>query len=182
MGEDIPTEISEPGKKVEFQASHGRTVRLLSGGDSMELFEFLRRNREEFAEFAPQLNEVETEYQAIQMLRNSKFLTFGTIEPDEGRMAVISTVAKETEAGDMVSLGFAVDAEYRRQGFATDTIKALSENLFKTPEVQKIRCLVNPSNRASRLLLLRCGFHQQGERPHKYVFYDLDKPAEVKKT
>ncbi len=138
----------------------------------MELYPFLDAHRKDFAEFAPELNKVETEFQAMEMLRNPQFLTFG-IRAEDGQLAAIATVKQESE--EMVSLGFAVGADYRRQGFATDIVKTLAENLFKTPNIKKIRCEVKPKNLTSRRLLGNLGFHLAGEVPYKYVFYDLDK-------
>jgi RimJ/RimL family protein N-acetyltransferase len=174
--DSLPETISGAPKALEFSAPSGRVIRQLKDGDTRELFEFLSDNRKNFAEFASELNVVQNEDQALQMINNRAFATFGVKNPEDDRLAALVTVAQESE--DTVSLGFAVGERYRRQGYASDSVRSLAEYLFKRHDIKKIRCSVKPGNRASRKLLENCGFHLQGERPSMYVFYELDKNPE----
>ncbi len=59
-------------------------------------------------------------------------------------------------------IGYSLLAEYRGHGFATEAVKALVEEAFSRGKLRKLRAYCLPENRASRALLRRVGFHEDG--------------------
>ncbi len=167
-------ELAPKRAALEFEGQNGLVLRQLMDWDAQELLRLVNDNRGSFAEFAAELNAVVTEQDALLMIGNPKFSTFGIKQEKDGPLVGLITVQQETE--DRVSIGFAVGENFKRQGIASNAIRTISDKLFKTPNIKTVRSYVKVKNRASRQLLEHCGFHRQGERPHVYVFYDLDKP------
>ncbi len=170
-----PTEFEDSIKipsPQEFEGPNGLLVTELTNWDSQELFNFVKANGGE--KFSPELEQIHTEYEALKMIQNREFSTYGARLGKEEPLAAIITVGQEAE--DRVSIGYVVGKDFRGQGVATGAIKTISQNYLMIPGINTIRCYVNPKNIASRGLLEKCGFHLQGEILYKNVFYDLDKP------
>jgi ribosomal-protein-alanine N-acetyltransferase len=60
------------------------------------------------------------------------------------------------------TLGYWVGEPYARQGYMTDAIKALIPFIFRTLGLHRIEAACLTANDASRSLLLRCGFREEG--------------------
>lgn len=60
------------------------------------------------------------------------------------------------------TLGYWVGEPYARQGYMTDAIKALVPFVFRTLGLHRIEAACLTANDASRSLLLRCGFREEG--------------------
>ena len=60
------------------------------------------------------------------------------------------------------TLGYWVGEPYARQGYMTDAIKALVPFVFRTLGLHRIEAACLTANEASRALLLRCGFREEG--------------------
>ncbi|MEP7359831.1 MAG: GNAT family protein [Anaerolineales bacterium] len=52
--------------------------------------------------------------------------------------------------------------QHRGQGLATEAINLLVRYLFETKQVNRIRLVIHPDNRASRRLAEKCGFQHEG--------------------
>lgn len=59
-------------------------------------------------------------------------------------------------------LGYDLSAAYRRQGVASEAVKAVIDFGFTTMRLQKIEAVVLPENTPSRNFLKRLGFDRQG--------------------
>jgi len=64
----------------------------------------------------------------------------------------------------MVEVGYAVDPEHRRRGYARAALRALLDRASADPGVRRVRASVAPDNVASRTLVLGEGFEQVGEQ------------------
>ncbi len=67
-----------------------------------------------------------------------------------------------------VSLGYWVGANFARQGFMHAAVTHLAPFVFKTLGLHRLEAACIPDNEASRRLLLKCGFHEEG-RARKYL-------------
>lgn len=67
-----------------------------------------------------------------------------------------------------VSLGYWVGAKYARQGFMTAAVTLLAPFVFRTLGLHRLEAACIPENEASRKLLLRCGFKEEG-RARRYL-------------
>ena len=68
------------------------------------------------------------------------------------------------DASGMVEIGYAVDPEHRRRGFARAALEALLERAAGEPDVRTVRVSISPDNTASWGLASQFGFTQVGEQ------------------
>jgi RimJ/RimL family protein N-acetyltransferase len=64
----------------------------------------------------------------------------------------------------MVEIGYSIDPQYRRQGYARAALRALVDRAAREPGVRTVRATVSPDNSASRDLVLSEGFLEVGEQ------------------
>ena len=64
----------------------------------------------------------------------------------------------------MVEVGYSIDPQYRRQGYARAALRALVDRATAEPRVTTVRASVSPDNVASRDLVLSEGFIAVGEQ------------------
>jgi RimJ/RimL family protein N-acetyltransferase len=64
----------------------------------------------------------------------------------------------------MVEIGYAIDPQFRRQGYARAALRALLERAEREPGVTTFRATVSPDNIASRDLVLSEGLVEVGEQ------------------
>jgi ribosomal-protein-alanine N-acetyltransferase len=77
-----------------------------------------------------------------------------------------------------VEIGYSVVPEWRRHGFATELVQALTKRAFDDMAVRRILAETTVENAASLRVLGRCGFRRMGtgREPH-YDRFQLDRPA-----
>lgn len=68
------------------------------------------------------------------------------------------------DAAGMVEVGYAVDAAYRRQGYARSALTALLARARLEPSVRIVRATISPGNLPSRALIAQFGFIEVGEQ------------------
>ena len=75
-----------------------------------------------------------------------------------------------------VEIGYSVVPEWRRHGFATELVHALTNRAFDVPGVRRILAEAAIENAASIGVLTRCGFRRMGtgREPH-YDRFQLDR-------
>jgi RimJ/RimL family protein N-acetyltransferase len=64
----------------------------------------------------------------------------------------------------MVEIGYAVDPEYRRRGYARAALEVLLQRAAREPEVHTVRVSISPDNIASYQLASQYGFTEVGEQ------------------
>jgi [ribosomal protein S5]-alanine N-acetyltransferase len=79
-------------------------------------------------------------------------------------------------ADGTVEIGYSVVPEWRRHGFATELVQALTTRAFDDPSVRRILAETTVENAASIGVLTRCGFRRMGtgREPH-YDRFQLDR-------
>jgi RimJ/RimL family protein N-acetyltransferase len=68
------------------------------------------------------------------------------------------------DAAEMVEVGYSIDPQYRRQGYARAALLALVDRAAAEPDVATVRATIAPDNVASRDLVLSEGFTVVGEQ------------------
>jgi RimJ/RimL family protein N-acetyltransferase len=68
------------------------------------------------------------------------------------------------DGAGMVEVGYSVDPEYRRQGYARAALEAMLARAKVEPEVRIVRASIRPDNEPSRNLVLQYGFRESGEQ------------------
>ena len=68
------------------------------------------------------------------------------------------------DASGMVEIGYAVDPDYRRRGYARAALEALLRRAAREPLVTTVRVTISPDNAASLALASQYGFAEVGEQ------------------
>jgi len=68
------------------------------------------------------------------------------------------------DAAGMVEIGYAVDPEYRRRGYARAALECLLRRAGREPRVQTVRITISPDNLASYQLAAQYGFVEVGQQ------------------
>jgi RimJ/RimL family protein N-acetyltransferase len=68
------------------------------------------------------------------------------------------------DGAGMVEVGYSIDPQYRRQGYARAALRALIERARHEPGVRTFRATVSPDNAPSRDLVLSEGLVEVGEQ------------------
>jgi [ribosomal protein S5]-alanine N-acetyltransferase len=69
-------------------------------------------------------------------------------------------------ASSSAEIGYSVLEPYRGRGVATQTVRALVNETFGTLSLRRLRAYCVPENVASRAVLARVGFEEDGVLPH----------------
>lgn len=68
--------------------------------------------------------------------------------------------------GATAELGYSVLEEFRNRGIATEAVRSLIDEAFRKTNVRRLRAYCVPENAASRAVLQRLGFVDDGVLPH----------------
>ncbi|TDU89701.1 RimJ/RimL family protein N-acetyltransferase [Kribbella voronezhensis] len=68
------------------------------------------------------------------------------------------------DADGMVEVGYTVDPQYRRRGYAKAILAALLDRAAAEPAVRVVRATISPDNEASLATIASFGFTQNGEQ------------------
>jgi RimJ/RimL family protein N-acetyltransferase len=68
------------------------------------------------------------------------------------------------DADGMVEVGYSIDPQYRRQGYARAALRVLLARAEAEPDVRTFRATISPDNVASRDLVLAHGLVEVGEQ------------------
>ena len=106
------------------------------------------------------------EVRAVQVLDDpaSAAWVTGIVWDPERRLAVGRAGYHGPPEDGVVEVGYSIDPQYRRQGFARAALRALMERAAREPGVTTVRASVSPDNVASRDLVLSEGFVAVGEQ------------------
>lgn len=64
----------------------------------------------------------------------------------------------------MVEIGYAVDPDYQRRGYARAALEVLLKRAAREPDVKIVRVTISPDNTASYALASQYGFAEVGEQ------------------
>jgi RimJ/RimL family protein N-acetyltransferase len=89
----------------------------------------------------------------------------GVIWDEAGRHAVgRAGYHSRPDAAGLVEIGYAVDPEHRRRGYARAALEALLARAAREPQVHRVRVTIRPDNVASYALVAQYGFTEVGEQ------------------
>ena len=107
------------------------------------------------------------EIRAVQIVEDpdsAAWITGVVWDPDR-RLAVGRAGYHGPPDGDgMVEVGYSIDPQYRRQGYARAALRALIERARHEPGVRTFRATISPDNAPSRDLVLSEGLVEVGEQ------------------
>jgi RimJ/RimL family protein N-acetyltransferase len=107
------------------------------------------------------------EIRAVQIVEDPASAAWitGIVWDPERRLAVGRAGYHGPPDGDgMVEVGYSIDPQYRRQGYARAALRALIERARHEPGVRTFRATVSPDNAPSRDLVLSEGLVEVGEQ------------------
>lgn len=78
---------------------------------------------------------------------------------DSGQL--IGDVGVHFCSSEQVEIGFTVSPSYQRQGFATEAVTGVLDNLFGQLQKHRVHASVDPRNKPSSALLKRLGMRQE---------------------
>lgn len=80
--------------------------------------------------------------------------------------------------GKTITLGYTISYRHQRNGYAYEMLKSFIEKLFEMFPTYEIACLVHPENIASKKLLEKLNFKNEGyESKINSVIYVLNNPV-----
>ncbi len=106
------------------------------------------------------------QFRAVQVVEDpasAAWITGVVWDPDR-RLAVGRAGYHGPPEGGVVEVGYSIDPQHRRQGYARAALRALVERAAREPGVTTVRASVSPDNVASRDLVLSEGFVPVGEQ------------------
>ncbi len=68
------------------------------------------------------------------------------------------------DTAGMVELGYSVDPDFRRRGYARAALELLLARATSEPAVRRVRATISPENEASINLVLQYGFEENGSQ------------------
>lgn len=101
--------------------------------------------------------------QAATDPQSASWITRAIVDLDL-RLAVGRAGFHGPPADGSVEVGYAVDPDFRRRGYARAALEALLERAEEDPSVRCVRASVRPDNAASLALIADYGFVEVGER------------------
>jgi RimJ/RimL family protein N-acetyltransferase len=107
------------------------------------------------------------EIRAVQVVEDPSSAAWitGIVWDPARRLAVGRAGYHGPPDGDgMVEVGYSIDPQYRRQGYARAALRALIERARREPQVTTFRATVSPDNAPSRDLVLSEGLVEVGEQ------------------
>lgn len=85
----------------------------------------------------------------------------------------------------MVEVGYQIDPEQRRRGYAGRSLEILLAVAGQPPDVQVVRATISPANSASSALVRRYGFVETGEQWDEEdgleIIYERDAPRDLER-
>lgn len=88
------------------------------------------------------------------------------------------------DAAGMVEIGYAVDPDHRRRGYARAALESLLRRARDEPAVRTVRVTITPDNTASHDLVVQYGFtvvgEQWDEEDGRELVYEVDAGAAVR--
>jgi RimJ/RimL family protein N-acetyltransferase len=85
-------------------------------------------------------------------------------DPDRGLAVGRAGYHGPPDADGMVEVGYSIDPQFRRQGYARAALRALLARAAAEPGVRTFRATISPDNVASRDLVLAHGLVEVGEQ------------------
>jgi RimJ/RimL family protein N-acetyltransferase len=92
------------------------------------------------------------------------WITRVLVDPRIGRIVGMAGFHGPPDEGGMVEVGYQVDPELRRRGYARRALEILLSVAHDSPDVHVVRATISPDNVASLALVADYGFTMTGEQ------------------
>ena len=102
--------------------------------------------------------------QAVEDPPSAAWVTGVVWDPERGIALGRAGYHGPPDADGMVEVGYSIDPQFRRQGYARAALRALLARAVAEPDVRTFRATISPDNIASRDLVLAHGLTQVGEQ------------------
>lgn len=147
-------------------------LKILSADSAPETLRFLQSNREGFERYdgeqpdnyyTKRYQETVLTYEFNLTMKNRyfRYWLFEKTAPSK----IIGTVSiQRIERGvfQTCSIGYKMDADYRRRGYMAEALRFLTYLIFADLHLHRIEAYVKPENTASICLLKKIGFREEG--------------------
>ena len=145
------------------------TLACLDKSGAPMVFDYLMRNREDFAQFEPERDDtfytlahqeriLEAESIIFGRGEGARYYIFDASDPD----TVIGNVSLTHTDGPVCILGYRVDPAFRRQGIAYEALSFLLDLLNCDDGPGMFEANIYPDNTPSRRLIVKLGFKLAG--------------------
>lgn len=95
---------------------------------------------------------------------DAPWITRLIIDPQRDAAVGVAGFHGPPDEGGMVEVGYRVDPELRRRGYARQALEILLDVARTHPDVRTVRATISPDNVASRALIDGYGFVERGEQ------------------
>ena len=102
--------------------------------------------------------------QVLEDPASAAWITGVVWDPERGVAVGRAGYHGPPDAAGMVEVGYSIDPQYRRQGYARAALRALLARAAAEPPVRTFRATIAPDNLASRDLVLAHGLTEVGEQ------------------
>ena len=133
--------------------------------DAGDVFEFCSDPvSSKYADWYPHKTVGETRSFLAWLKRKSGERSYTWVIEHRNKRKVIGTISivDADYSGKIFTVGYTLSSAYWHNGYATESLKALTEYLFKELFAQRVQAKVIPENEASCRLLERVGFKNEG--------------------
>jgi RimJ/RimL family protein N-acetyltransferase len=102
--------------------------------------------------------------QVIEDPASAAWITGVVWDPERGLAVGRAGFHGPPDADGMVEVGYSIDPQFRRRGYARAALRALLARAAAEPDVRTFRATISPDNVASRDLVLAHGLVEVGEQ------------------
>lgn len=154
-------------------------LKVLNPNQALQVLNFYERNKDFFECWEPerihnfytkQFQSATLNYEYNEMIK-SRYLRYWIFER-KNPSTIIGTISFHTllrGAMQSCTMGYKIDKIYCNQGYATEAIYGCLPIIFKDYGLHRIEAFVHPDNAASKHLLEKIGFYNEGIA-HSCVF------------
>jgi len=102
--------------------------------------------------------------QVVEDPASAAWITGIVWDPERGLAVGRAGYHGPPDGDGMVEVGYSIDPQFRRQGYARAALRALLARAAAEPDVRTLRATISPDNIASRDLVLAHGLVEVGEQ------------------
>lgn len=90
------------------------------------------------------------------------WITRAVVDTDQGLAVGRAGFHGPVDAAGMIELGYEIDPDFRRRGYARAALSWLLDRADREPDIRVVRATISPGNLASRALVSQFGFVEVG--------------------
>jgi ribosomal-protein-alanine N-acetyltransferase len=102
--------------------------------------------------------------QVLEQPADQPWVTGAVVDQDTGEVVGAAGFHAAPDADGMVEVGYRIDPDFRRRGYARAVLLLMIERATAHPDVRTVRATVSPENAASLGLIAQLPFVEVGEQ------------------